>query len=143
VKIAETLLSLVGLLLLLLAGLYGAEALRFMSQTETAMGHVVEHKPTAGLNSSYRDVDSYARETIAMYAPIVEFTTASGESIRFQASWSEGDPPAIGTDLQVRYRPEQPADARVAGLSSLFGSTAIVLILALAFGGAGIMMLRR
>lgn len=141
--IAGGLLALAGLLVLLVGGLYAAEALRFIGNTEAARGVVVEHKFTHGLNTGTRKVGSHQTKTIDMYAPIVEFESANGRSVRFQAHWSEGSPPPIGTELGVRYRAERPEDARVGGWISLFGGAAIVGVIGLVFVGAGALMLRR
>lgn len=141
--IAGGLLSLTGLLVLALGGLYAVEALRFIGDTQATRGVVVEHKFTHGLNTGTRKVGSHQTKVIKMYAPIVEFEAPGGRSVKFQASWSEGDPPPIGTELGVRYRIERPEDARVSGLISLFGGAAIVGLIGLVFAGSGWLVLRR
>lgn len=143
-KIAGFLLTLTGALILLLGAWYAAEAVRFIGETESTTGVVVEHEFTHGLNSGFREVGSRgATQTTAMYAPIVEFDGAQGETVRFQANWSEGDPPEIGSEVGVRYRGERPSDARIAGIGSLFGASAIVVLIGSVFTGAGILMVRR
>lgn len=142
-KVAGVLLALAGLAVLLLGGWYAVEAARFIGETESTNGVIVEHKFTHGLNSGIRESGGYQTRTTEMYAPIVEFESPVGEPVRFQANWSEGDPPAIGTEVGVRFRPERPSDARIAGVASLFGGAAIVLLIGTILGGAGVLIFRR
>ena len=144
-KFVGFLLASVGSLVLLLGAWYVVEAVRFIAGTEATRGVVVEHKFTHGLNLGNREVgfNENQTQTTDMYAPIVEFETPRGEKVRFQANWSEGEPPPVGTELGVRFPDERPGDARVAGVSSLFGGAAIVLLLGAIIGGAGLLILRR
>lgn len=142
-KIVGFLLAIVGGLILLLGGWYAVEAVRFIGDTESTGGVVVEHEFTHGLNSGFREVGGYQTQTTKMYAPIVEFETPQGDTVRFQANWSEGDPPPIGSEVGVRFPVERPHDARVAGISSLFGGAAIMLLIGTIFGGGGVLVLRR
>ena len=77
-----------------------------------------------------------------MYAPVVSFETPNGNEIRFQASWSEGEPAAIGTEVGVRFPRDDPHDARVAGLASLYGGAGILLLLGAIFLGAAWLVIR-
>ncbi|MEM1082293.1 MAG: DUF3592 domain-containing protein, partial [Pseudomonadota bacterium] len=67
----------------------------------------------------------------------MSYETADGKTIRFQANWSEGDPPTIGSAVPVHYAPEWSGQARISILASLFGGTLIIGIIGglFAFGG--------
>lgn len=77
-----------------------------------------------------------------MYAPIVRFVGPDGTEVRFQASWSEGEPPPIGTEVGVRFPKENPGAARIAGVASLHGGAGILLLLGGLFLAAGWLMIR-
>lgn len=117
---------LVGTLILALSAWYSFEATRFLIGTEPAMGEVVDHKFTGGLSTGFREFGSYKTQVTDMYAPIVEFQTSAGDNVRFQANWSEGDPPPVGSSVKVRYPERHPENARISGASSLFGGSGIL-----------------
>ena len=142
-KAAGLMMLLAGTLILALSIWYTFEAIRFISGTESAKGEVVEHKFTGGLNTGSREVGSYKTKTIAMYAPIVSFKTSTGNAVRFQANWSEGDPPPIGSTVPVRYQAQNPKNARISGITSLFGGAGILLLIGFIFAGAGVLILRK
>lgn len=57
-----------------------------------------------------------------VYCPTIEFTTASGETVRFESSF--GTMPAshkVGQTVKVRYDPQKPNSAEIdSGLSNWF-----------------------
>lgn len=140
-KAAGWMIFLVGTLILILSAWYAFEATRFLGGTEPTMGEVVDHEFTGGLNTGYREVGSHQTKVTAMYAPIVEFQTTTGSTVRFRANWSEGDPPPVGSSVSVRYPTQYPENARISGISSLFGGAAILFLLGVIFAGAGILIL--
>lgn len=142
-KVAGWMIVLVGTLILALSAWYAYEAIRFLSGTESAMGEIVDHEFTGGLNTGSREVGSYQTQVIAMYAPIVAFQTSMGVNVRFKANWSEGDPPPVGSSVPVRYQAQNPENARISGTSSLFGGAAILFLIGAIFAGAGILILRK
>jgi len=142
-KTAGILLAAIGGLILLLSGWYAVEAFKFFANSESTSGVVVEHKFTGGLNTGMREVGSYQTKTNPMYAPVVKFATAEGKEIKFQANWSEGAPPAIGSWVAVRFPQENPEDARIAGIASLYGGAGILLVIGGIFFGAGVLVLRK
>lgn len=144
-KLVGALLATVGGLILLLALWYAVEASRFIINSESATGVIVEHEFTSGLITSRGEVGSAGRtaQVTDMYAPVVRFETSDGGEIRFKANWSEGEPPTIGTEVGVRYPTQSPEDARIAGISSLYGGAGVLLVIGGIFLGAGIFVLRR
>lgn len=142
-KTAGWLMVLVGTLILALSTWYALEAIRFISVTESTVGEIIDHKFTGGLNTGTREVGSYQTKTTAMYAPIVSFKTSTGATVRFQANWSEGDPPPVGSTVSVRYPVQNPQKGRISGITSLFGGAAILLLIGAVFAGAGILILRK
>jgi hypothetical protein len=137
--------TIVGGLILLLGGWYVVEGVCFIAGTETASGVVVEHKFTHSLDKRHRAVETagYQTKTTDMYAPVVEFESPRGRKIRFQPNWSEGEPLPVGTEVGVRFADQNPEDARVAGVSPLFGGAAIVLLLGGLIGSAGLLSIRK
>lgn len=47
------------------------------------------------------------------YAPVIAFTTASGERVSFTAGPTDSNAYHLGAKLPVLYRPGNPADARI------------------------------
>ena len=142
-KAAGWLMVTMGCLVLLFGAWYAFETVSFVRSTESTSGVVVEHEFSHGLNSGYREVGSRATQTTAMFSPIVEFVNADGGTTRFRANWSEGDPPAVGSEVEVRYNPEWPEDARIGGFFNLFGGALIFLLLGAVFSAGGVLAIRR
>lgn len=143
-KAAGWLLIVVGLPILLFGVWYATEMASFMSSTESTTGLVVEHKFSHGLNTGRREVGTGGgTQTTAMFSPVVEFQSADGRVVRFQADWSEGEPPAVGSEIEVLYKSEWPQDARIGGFFNLFGGALIVLLLGAVFSGCGVLIIRR
>ncbi len=142
-KAVGVLLSLVGLLIVLLGFWYAVEAYRFVAGSEAASGIIVEHRFTGGLISNRRELGSgHQTQVVDMYAPVVSFTGPDGNEVRFEANWSEGEPPPIGTEVGVRFPRTDPQAARIAGLASLYGGAGILLLLGGIFLGAGWLVIR-
>jgi len=142
-KLMGVLIGLVGVLILAGSAWYAYEATSYLSKTLSTTGEIVDHKFTGGLNSGFREVGSTATQTTPMYAPIVAFRSGSGVEVQFQANWSEGDPPAIGTTVPVRYLEDLPQDARIGGFASLYGGAAILFLIGAVLAGAGGLILRQ
>ncbi len=136
-KLIGVSLGLAGVLILAGSAWYAYEATRFVLETELTTGEVVDHEFTGGINNAVREVGSTATRRTGIYAPIVAFRTDSGVAIEFQANWSEGDPPAIGSTVPVRYHEQNPAQARISGLVSLYGGAVILFLMGAVFAGAG------
>lgn len=142
-KAAGWMIVFAGTLILALGVWYVFEATLFLSRTDSAMGEVVEHKFTGGLSNGFREVGSYQTKVTPMYAPIVSFQTSTGVNVRFQANWSEGEPPPVGSPVSVRYPAKNPEKARISGISSLFGGAAIIVLIGTVFAGAGVLIVRK
>ena len=64
-------------------------------------------------------------------APVITFTTSSGEPIRFQSSTSvRPNPYVLGRRVAVRYLPEDPSGADMESSSSAWMPIVVVIILA-------------
>ena len=141
-KLIGVLIGLVGVLILVGSAWYAYEATGFVLKTELSTGEVMDHKFTGRVSTDGQQMGSTATRTTPMYAPVVAFRTDSGIAIEFQANWSEGDPPAIGTNVPVRYPRQYPEDARIAGFASLYGGAVILFVIGAVFAGAGGLILR-
>jgi hypothetical protein len=123
----------IGLVMLLVGLGFGGAQVAFLLGAETAEGEVVEivSRRPAGASAS-------------MAYPVVAFTVPSGERVRFTGS--DGSSPAayqVGERVTVRYRPEPPHEARLAGWGSLFGGHLVAIGLGLVFLWVGLKDLRR
>ncbi|WP_330476755.1 DUF3592 domain-containing protein [Streptomyces platensis] len=105
--------------------LAGATA-SFLSDAKRTRGSVV--------SLEWREDDHGEDHTPVAY-PVVEFTSADGMPRRFQSS-TGSNPPSYekGDRVEVLYRADSPADARINGFASLW-------LLPLVFGGTGLAML--
>jgi hypothetical protein len=66
-----------------------------------------------------------------LYAPLVTFTTASGETIDFKSSRSERpNPYTVGQRVAVRYLPEDPNGADLESVAAGWMSLVVVLVMA-------------
>ena len=66
-----------------------------------------------------------------LFAPLVTFTAANGESIEFKSSRSERpNPYTVGQKVAVRYLPEDPDGADLEAVASGWMSLIVVLVMA-------------
>lgn len=66
-----------------------------------------------------------------LFAPLVTFTAANGESIEFKSSRSERpNPYTVGQKVAVRYLPEDPDGADLESVASGWMSLIVVLVMA-------------
>ena len=139
-KIILSVFSGVAVLMLLIAMVSSASAIRKMSSEESATGRVVEvvHRREY-VNEQDRVVQDY-------YFPVVEFFSADGRFHHVQITEGSSAPShEIGDEVTVLYNPARPLEARIQS----FGSSALMWvlpgitgILGLAFLGA-VMAVRR
>ncbi|MEV3854710.1 DUF3592 domain-containing protein [Streptomyces sp. NPDC050095] len=110
-----------GALFLGIGLLLGGSSASMVSGGEHARGIVVDLEWSAGS-------DPVAH-------PVVAFTPAGGEPVRFTSSMGSS-PPAydLGERVDVLYRADDPGDAQIDGFVSLW-------LLPLVFGGAGLVIL--
>jgi hypothetical protein len=99
---------------------FRARTLDFIADSSRAAGSVVEMQTRQ---------DS---EGDTLFYPVVEFTTAEGETVRFQSSTGSA-PPAfeVGEEVEVLYDPALPENARISSFIDLWLFPTILL----AFGG--------
>jgi hypothetical protein len=66
-----------------------------------------------------------------LFAPVVTFTAASGQSIEFTSARSERpNPYTVGQRVAVRYLPEDPGSADLESVASGWLSLVVVLVMA-------------
>jgi hypothetical protein len=66
-----------------------------------------------------------------LFAPLVTFTAANGESIQFKSARSERpNPYTVGQRVAVRYLPEDPNSADLESVASGWLSLTVVIIMA-------------
>src|SRR4051794_40337348 len=65
-----------------------------------------------------------------LFAPLVTFTAANGESIQFKSSRSERpNPYTVGQRVAVRYLPEDPSSADLESVASGWLTLIVVLVM--------------
>jgi hypothetical protein len=123
----------VAILMLLIAGVSAADAIRKILQEQSALGRVVDVvMKREYVNEQDRVVQEY-------YYPVVQFTAQDGR--RRNVQMTEGsDPPSYekGDQVTVRYDPAHPLEARIDSFGSamlMWIVPGITGILGLAFGG--------
>lgn len=127
----------VAVILLLIAGGIALHTWSFLATSEAATGTVV------GFDARHRcTTKDHVRTCSAVYAPRVRFATADGREIEYQSSTAT-NPPSYdeGQQVDLRYRPEDPHQARinsyvdlwlaptiVGGIGGIFGAVAAILL---------------
>jgi Protein of unknown function (DUF3592) len=101
----------------------------FLSESSIASGRVVGLVPRESC-----DQDEPDRGCTTAYAPRVRFTTADGEQVVF-VSATASNPPAHeqGDLVDVRYRRDDPSDARIDSLTGIWIGAMVTGGLALFF----------
>jgi hypothetical protein len=102
---------------------------QFVSKAERTTGTVV---------AVHEDTDS---DGTTVYYPDVEFNTAAGETIKFSSHSSSNA--SEGDEVDVLYDPDNPHDARLAGLLDVWMIAVIPLILGAVFIPVGWYLWRR
>lgn len=107
---------LVGLGMLIGAGLLVRNTQSFVARAASAQGQVVDLIPSRSSQNSS-----------TTWAPQVRFTAADGQVVEFQSSTSSNPPAyARGETVTVLYDPATPQSARLKGLFSLWGGPLIL-----------------
>lgn len=85
---------------------------------------------------------SRSRKGGGSYHPVVEFQTPDGQSYTFRSEVGS-KPPAyeVGEEVEIRYNPRNPSDAKLLGFWNLWGLTVLFAGLGSVFGGIGTGML--
>lgn len=128
-RVATYLLTAIGGIILALGFWYFFEATRFFIASEPAEGVVVDHKSSGSVYSSTIENGIRVSRAIPVEALVVEFRDDNDQSFQFQSSWSKANPLPIGTSVGVRYLERNPHEARITGISSLYGGAFILLVL--------------
>jgi hypothetical protein len=76
--------------------------------------------------------------TQKFYFPLVSFTTADGEPIRFMSAVGGGVARAKGSEVRVLYDPARPHDAELATFKALWFFPTILAVFGLPFLAAGV-----
>jgi hypothetical protein len=104
---------------------------QFVSRAEHATGTVVDV-------TEYTDSDG-----TAIYNPVVEFTTADLQTIRFSSHSGSSISPSEGDQVDVLYDPDNPHGARLGGLLDVWLIVVGPLVLGAVFIPAGWFLWRR
>ncbi|WP_111657207.1 DUF3592 domain-containing protein [Isoalcanivorax indicus] len=125
-KIITIAFTAVGVVLLAVAVGLGLNTQRFVAESHTATGQVV------ALDAS-RSSDGGTT-----WRPVVSFRAGDGQTYRFSSQVSS-NPPAYkrGETVTVLYAPEQPDNARIKGLFSLWGGVLICALVGVMFTSVG------
>ena len=129
-RIIKFVFGLVGVLMLVGAGLLYQNTTKFIASASRAQGEVID----------LLRVESSRRNSSDTWRPMVHFKLPSGEIVEFTPS-SSSSPPAYdkGEIVGVFFNPSNPQDARLDGFFDLWGGAAIAgglgaVFLALAIG---------
>jgi len=116
-RIIKFVFGLVGVLMLVGAGLLYQNTTKFIASASRAQGEVID----------LLRVESSRRNSSDTWRPMVHFKLPSGEIIEFTPS-SSSSPPAYdkGEIVEVFFNPADPKDARLNGFFDLWGGAAIV-----------------
>lgn len=116
-RIIKFVFGLVGVLMLIGAGLLYQNTTKFIASASRAQGEVID----------LLRVESSRRNSSDTWRPMVHFKLPSGEIIEFTPS-SSSSPPAYdkGEIVEVFFNPADPKDARLNGFFDLWGGAAIV-----------------
>ncbi|MDQ0071022.1 hypothetical protein J2W34_002807 [Variovorax boronicumulans] len=116
-RIIKCVFGLVGVLMLVGAGLLYQNTTKFIASASRAQGEVID----------LLRVESSRRNSSDTWRPMVHFKLPSGEIIEFTPS-SSSSPPAYdkGEIVEVFFNPADPKDARLDGFFDLWGGAAIV-----------------
>lgn len=116
-RIIKFVFGLVGVLMLVGAGLLYQNTTKFVASASRAQGEVID----------LLRVESSRRNSSDTWRPMVHFKLPSGEIIEFTPS-SSSSPPAYdkGEIVEVFFNPADPKDARLNGFFDLWGGAAIV-----------------
>ncbi|MDP9991458.1 hypothetical protein J2W30_003767 [Variovorax boronicumulans] len=116
-RVIKFVFGLVGVLMLIGAGLLYQNTTKFIASASRAQGEVID----------LLRVESSRRNSSDTWRPMVHFKLPSGEIIEFTPS-SSSSPPAYdkGEIVEVFFNPADPKDARLNGFFDLWGGAAIV-----------------
>ena len=133
--------SQIGLILLGVGGLMAAIALFFFFRTRRFLESAV---PAQGVVTAL--VESSGSEGGTVYKPVVQFTTADGQTAGFTGSVGSNPPRySVGQTVKVLYSPTNPSDARLPGFFGMwfvpvflgiFGATFLAIGIFLALFGS-------
>lgn len=108
----------------------------FLAESITAPGQVVALEPRESC-STRKDEGGEERQTCGpVYAPRVRFIAADGREVVFVSDVASNPPSyAAGDRVEVRYRPERPAQARIAAVSEMWLGAIVVGSITAVFAG--------
>lgn len=115
-RLIKFVFGLVGVLMLVGAGLLYQNTTKFIASASRAQGEVID----------LLRVESSRRNSSDTWRPMVHFKLPSGEIVEFTPS-SSSSPPAYdkGEIVGVFFNPSNPQDARLDGFFDLWGGAAI------------------
>jgi Protein of unknown function (DUF3592) len=131
-RLVAIILGAITLVLGVVCGVVAFRTRAFLADSTTASGQVI------GLVSrqSCDHTDDREQDCTTAYAPRVRFTTADGRQVVF-VSPNGSSPPSYeaGDRVDVRYRANDPAGARIDSLTSVWLATMVTGGLTLVFAG--------
>ncbi len=130
-RIAAVILGALALVLGVVCGVMVLRTRAFLADSSVASGQVIQLVPR---QSCTEDEDGRDRNCTTVYAPRVRFTTADGQEIVF-VSGAASSPPSheVGDRVDVRYRSNDPSDARIDSVTGVWLSSIITGGIALLF----------
>jgi hypothetical protein len=130
-RIAAVGLGAVALVMGVICGLSVHRNREFLAVSSTAPGEVIG---LVSRESCDEDDEGRAYNCHLVYAPRVRFTAADGREIVFESSTASSPASyAEGDRVEVRYRPDRPADARIDAVMDVWLDTIVTGFIALGF----------
>ena len=99
------LFTVIGLILLTLAGYFAFDTHNFLKNATLTSGVVIDLKEEVSTTDGHRSVS---------YRPVITFKTATNDTIIFSADVATNPPSyQMGEETMILYEPEDPRDARI------------------------------
>ncbi len=133
-RLVAIILGVVTLVLGVVCGITVVRTRSFVAGSTTATGRVVDLVSRQSCSDDDDDDRSGGRRCTTVYAPKVQFTTADGRQVTFESGTASSRPSyARGDQVEVRYPPDRPAQARIDSVSDVWISSIITGALTLVF----------
>jgi preprotein translocase subunit SecF len=110
----------------------------FLAESSTAPGQVVGLEPRQSCSSREDERGDEREVCTTVYAPRVRFTSADGRQVVFVSSVASSSPSyAEGDRVQVRYRPDRPAQAQIDTVGDVWFDAIVVGVITLVLAVLG------
>lgn len=130
-RLVAVILGALALVMGVVCGVVAFRTRAFLADSSSASGQVIQ---LVSRQSCSQDDDGRDRNCTTVYAPRVRFTTADGQQIVF-VSGTASSPPSyeVGDRVDIRYRSNDPSDARIDSVTGVWIATIITGGIALLF----------